>query len=176
MDVFLHPVMLIVGIPFGILYLITPFGILSALPAFALFVGAGIAKKKNNMKRVAILGLTAVLGQWLLFLSWMASYHLISAQESTRQWGEHVSYAAAGFPFSGLQVPPSPLGNGMVPMEMWGSVAMNHLFWFAVAFVIAFLIIPRHKKIVGKKFLPVCAVITALALFYNFALFMLWYD
>ncbi len=58
------------------------------------------------------------IGQWLLFLSWIASRHWIDANEATRQWGMNLpSVAKAGFPISALELPPSPMGNDNVPID-----------------------------------------------------------
>ncbi len=171
------PLMLVMGIPLGFIRLFTGFGILFALPSIALIIGAFIANKYHKAKAALLLVLTAAIGQWLLFFSWIASRHFISAEEATYQWGMNLpSVAKAGFPFSSLELPPSPMGNDNVPVDMWGSVFANYLIWFLIAFAIAAFIISRKKISSGRKVLPTCVFLAILAIIYNLALFTLWYD
>lgn len=171
------PLMLVMGIPLGFIRLFTGFGMLFALPGIALIIGAFIANKYRKAKAALLLALTAAIGQWMLFLSWIASRHSIDAGDAIRQWGMNLpSVAKAGFPFPSLELPPSPMGNDNVPIDMWGGVFANHLIWFLAAFLIAAFIVSRKKIGSDKKILLTCALLTILAIVYNLALFTLWYD
>jgi|GEM_PF-3421231 len=170
------PFVLAMGIPIGLMRLFTGFGILYALPSIVLVISAIIAKNYGKAKVALLLVLTASIGQWLLFLSWIASRHSIEANEVTRQWGMNLpSVAKAGFPVSALELPPSPMGNDNVPIDMWSGVFTNQLIWFVIAFMIAALILSR-KKNPSKKLILVCVLLTIFAVIYNLALFTLWYD
>lgn len=171
------PLLLVMGIPIGFIRLFTCFGILFVLPSTGLIIGALIANKYYKAKMALLLVLTAAIGQWLLFLSWITSRHSISSEESTRQWGMNLpSVAKAGFPFSSLELPPSPMGNDNVPVDMWGGVFSNHLIWFLIAFVIATFILSRKKISFDRKVLSTCVLLALLAIVYNLTLFTLWYD
>ncbi len=170
------PLLLTLSIPLGIIQLFTTFGILFALPSGALIIGAGIASKYHKARVALLLVLTAAIGQWLLFFSWIASRHSITPEESTHQWGVNLpSVARSGFPFSSLELPPSPMGNDHVPGDMWSGVFTNEMIWFLVAFAIAAFILSR-KNISSKKALLTCTLLIILAALYNLALFTLWYD
>lgn len=175
--VLVAPLVLVIGIPIGLIQLFTAFGILFALPSLVLVIGVFIVSKYQKTKVALLLALTATLGQWLSFLSWISSRQSINAGEATRQWGMDVlSVAKAGFPISALELPPSPMGSNNVPVDMWGGVFANQLIWFLVAFAIAMFIVSRKRISSGKKVLLTCALLALLAVVDNLALFMLWYD
>ena len=168
---------LIIGIPAGLIGLFTVFGVLYALPSVLLVIGAHIANKYHKTKMGFVLALTAALGQWLSFISWIVSRHAIDASEATRQWALDLpSIAKAGFPISALELPAGAMGSDRVPMDMWSGVFTNHLFWFAIALIVAVFITVFAKKFSSRNIMPVCIVLTSLALIYNLALFALWYD
>ncbi len=170
------PFILVMGIPIGIMGLFTSFGILYALPSIVLTISAIIAKNYGKAKAALLLVLTASLGHWLLFLSWIASRHSIEANEATRQWAMNLpSVAKAGFPFSALELPPSPMGNDTVPIDMWSGVFTNQIVWLVIAFIIATIIVSK-KKNPSTRPMRVCILLTFFAVMYNLALFALWYD
>ena len=170
------PAMLVIGIPLGFMGLFTSFGILYALPSIALVISAIITNNYGKMKAASLLVLTAVIGQWSLLLSWIVSRHSIEASEATRQWGTNLpSVAKAGFPFSALELPQSPMGSDSIPMDMWAGVFTNELVWFAVAFIVTAAIVSK-KKNMSKKLMLTCIILTAFGVIYNLALFALWYD
>jgi len=173
---FALPLILLIGIPIGLIRLFTNFGILFALPAIVLIISALFAEKYHKIKIALLLVLTAAIGQWLSFFSWIASRQSINAEQATHQWGMNLpSVAKSGFPISALELPPSPMGSDNVPVDMWYGVFTNQLIWFLVAFVIALLIVLTIKKL-NKKIIPVCIIITIFAVIYNLALFTFWYD
>lgn len=169
---------LFMGIPMGAFALISsPFGILYAVPVIALIVAALIARRRGNIKTALACAAAAVLGQWLSFLSWVLSRHDIPVSESTQRWGGFPSVAKAGFPISALELPPSPMGNDHVPMEMWSGVLTNHVTWFVVGGIIAMLVAKfAFQKFQHPKWISIGIALAILPLLYNLSLFMLWYD
>ncbi len=172
------PIMMVVGIPSGFFRLFTGFGFLYAFPIVFLFVLACFAKKYSRTRWIPVFTLAAVLGQWLSLFSWILSRQTIFPTEATRVWGLDLpSVAKAGFPVVALEIPPSPMGNDTIPMDLWQGVFTNHLFWFFVAFILAwFLCLKLEKKFASAKKIRICFLLALLALFYNLALFVFWYD
>lgn len=159
----------------GFLRLSTIFGQLFLLPGLVLVVWAVMEWRYGKIKTASVLALTAAGGQWLAFLSWIASRRSVPEEQSTPYLATDLPiYAKAGFPVSALELPHPPLGNDNVPVEMWTGAFANQLFWLVIAAAIAWSIAKRSTF--TREKLIACGIIAFLGVMYNLAMFTLWYD
>lgn len=174
MSVFLITVFVPMSIAIGLSQLGRPFGVLYALPVAVLMV-LGIAYRRDAFRSSRFV-LAAALGQWLSLLSWVFSRHAIPSEESTRLWASNTSSVAkAGLPIQAIEIPPSPMGSDVIPIDMWAGVFTNHVFWFIVALFVAGPLLKRITKARGFT-VTASAVLGSYALLANLALFAIWYD
>jgi hypothetical protein len=171
------PNIVIFGLLLGVARMFLPFGLLYALPVVALLAAAALAEKKKIRGDAAMYAITAAVGQWLSFLSWIFSRREVSDSgiAPTHDWGGFPSIATAGFPVRALEIPPPPLGWDEIPSDMWVGVFVDHLFWFLVAFAISGVLLGAWKQR-RKKDLYVLAVVAFLGAAYNLAMLTFWFD
>lgn len=151
------------------------FLLLMSAPCLLMMVGSSVAKALEKRQVAELMAWTAFLGQTFALSSWILSIRPLASGEALYRWTlGFSSVSKAGFPLTGLELPPPPLGGGIVPAGMWSAAFGNQIVSFIIALLAALcirkLLKPMNRGISALNF-------SALAvLAYQSAVFILWFD
>lgn len=85
------------------------------------------------------------------------------------------SEAKAGFPIQALELPPPPMGNDWIPVEMRKAVIINEGIWVMVGLILASIVIKSWPK-KTEETEAIAWTMGVVGILLHLVLFVFWFD
>lgn len=130
--------------------------------------------QKKDITAASQIAWWALLAYLFDFLALLFTKGGIEPHQSTMEWVGQPSRGITGFPLRLLELPPGAMGANYPEPEQWWIIAVNLLFWAAVAGAVVKLA-ERYKNW-QPTMTAVPWVMALLVHQATLAMFMLWFD